>query len=211
MSGNLWIETAIECLKLPITHLSAYNLTIEPKTVLYRQYQQNKFNLPSDRESLKQFEHLIEIAKNREFYLYEISNFAKKGMESKHNSAYWKHVEYIGFGPSAHSFYNNSRTYNINNIKKYLDGINKNTKYYEEETLSKTQLINETLMLSLRTVKGLDLENFERKFGSKELKRIKTRIKPMNKKLYKIQDNFLSLTTKGLFVSDSIISSLFKM
>jgi len=210
MSIDLWKKSLNVCLDLPISHLSAYHLTIEEKTLLHKQYKNREFNLPEDKNSLNQFKKLVKISESRDFYLYEISNLAKLGMESQHNSAYWKHFEYLGFGPSAHSFYENKRSYNISDIKLYVNSLNTSEPFYEEELLTTKELLNESIMLALRTVKGLDLEKFREKFGQTELDEFLSRLKHVRKEHYQIHNQYLSLNLDGLFVSDDIISTLFK-
>src|SRR5690606_10947586 len=104
-----------------------------------------------------QFLELRKILADNSFLQYEVSNFSIPGFESKHNSSYWKGEKYIGFGPSAHSYDGQYRRWNISNNFSYLKGIEEGADYFEEEELSKIDRINETIMISLRTISGINL------------------------------------------------------
>ena len=146
------------------------------------------------------------------FEAYEISNFAKPGFKSKHNTSYWKQQPYIGVGPSAHSYDIKSRQWNISSIQKYISLINKNLPFFEKEELSIYDKYNDYIMVSLRTNDGLDMNTLEAYFGEelKEycLKNIKSFVE--NKKI-EIIDEKLRLTQKGIMISNLIIMELIKV
>jgi len=190
--------------------LSAYHLGIEKGILLYRKYQEGQFHKVSENKSLKQYEILVETAAQSEFCQYEISNFSKAGMQSMHNSSYWTGNEYIGFGPSAHSFFKGKRQFNISNVKKYCELIQTDEVFYETEDLSVTDRINEMIMLSLRTTKGLNLTEFRKEFGEITADSLLKKTLSLNPAHYNINKNNLSLTQSGIFISDSIMAELFE-
>jgi oxygen-independent coproporphyrinogen-3 oxidase len=210
LSNQMWQETLITALNLPIKHLSAYHLGIEKGTLLFKQLKNKKFEIFDENNSFTQFSILIDNCYQHGLEQYEISNFSKTKFKSKHNSSYWNHSEYIGFGPSAHSFYNNTRSYNVSNLLSYIEGITNKTTYFETEILSDADLHNEMIMLSLRTTKGLSIDKFKRNHGIESFTNLIKKTKEFDNKLFKFEDNHLRLTKKGLFVSDNIISSLFQ-
>lgn len=209
LSTKIWRQTLHKTFKLPIKHLSAYHIEIEEYTLMYRQLKENKLQVVNQESSFAQYCDLLEIASSKGINQYETSSFSKLGYRSKHNSSYWKRIEYLGFGPSAHSHYQNKRAFNISKLNLYCEKIMKSEPHYETETLSVTDQINEAIMVSLRTVDGLNINNFERDFGSKQTERIKLVLKTINQSNYKIESGYIKLTNKGLFVSDSIVSTLF--
>ncbi len=206
LTNQIWNNNLIKALSLPVQHLSAYHLGIEKGTLLYKQLQKKQFSITNEEYSFKQYSELIEVSNKMKMYQYEVSNFAKQGFQSKHNSAYWKHIDYLGFGPSAHSFYNNTRANNSSSLLEYLDAKNENT---YSETLNKTDLHNEVIMISLRTTKGIDLRLFKEKFGVASLYLLKKNLSQINPEMYNIDDQYLCLTKEGMFISDSIILDLF--
>jgi len=127
-----WEINIDKAINLNIQHISAYHLTIEPKTLFYKYYQNDKLNLPTENESLDQFKMLIAKTKEKGFLQYEISNFALDGSLSLHNTNYWMGVKYLGLGPSAHSYNLTSRQWNIQNLRGYLDEILKGKIPYEQ-------------------------------------------------------------------------------
>jgi oxygen-independent coproporphyrinogen III oxidase len=144
-------------LDLPVQHISAYCLTIEEKTSLHKWVEQAKLVPSNDEEQSLQFETLIERLAEKGFEQYEISNFALSGHRSKHNSNYWKGISYLGIGPSAHSYDGSTRSWNIAHNQKYMQAIEKGEAYIELEVLTKENRFNETLLIGLRTVEGVDL------------------------------------------------------
>ena len=119
-----WQESIKQAIELRPTHISAYNLTYEEETPLYRALQQGKIEAVDEEENLKQFEILIELLAAAGYRHYEISNFALPGYESRHNSSYWHDIPYLGCGAAAHSYNGESRSWNISDIKTYLEDIN---------------------------------------------------------------------------------------
>ncbi|MFO0321798.1 MAG: radical SAM family heme chaperone HemW [Bacteroidota bacterium] len=211
--GNLanWKRTLDQTIALGVKHISSYNLTIEEKTKLGNDLKEKK-EMPIDNEkSSELFLEMIHRLEKKDFIHYEISNFGKEDFFSKHNSNYWKGIEYIGFGPSAHSFNGVSRQWNIANNNLYIKNISsKNQKYFEKEELTKENQFNEYVLTSLRTIWGIDEVYLKSKFDSEIVKAFETKI---NKYLLTdsiiLKDNKYVLTTEGKLFADKIASELF--
>ena len=191
----------------PVKHLSAYHLTIEPNTFFGREKSENKLSELTDTESEKLFNILREETSNQGFYHYEISNFCKDGWYSKHNTAYWNGKSYLGVGPGAHSYNGKQRFINLPDIHQYI-----HTGYeagISSETLREKDHFNETLMLGLRTRRGIHIEKLRDQYPD-TFKNIEPQLKKW------IQQGFLTWendrvfsTDKGWFVIDGIIEDLF--
>ena len=171
---------------------------------------------PSEDVLAEQYEFAVGLLKKLGQERYEISNFAKPGFESKHNQTYWNRKEYLGFGLSASSFVSKTRKTNTTSLKEYLKTWNKKEvleneikKIVSREKLSKQQEIEEEIMLSLRTKKGLDLKKFEKKFYDLEKEKHSKIEMFLKNDLIEIVNNFLSLTNKGFLVANEIIVQLF--
>jgi oxygen-independent coproporphyrinogen-3 oxidase len=162
-----------------------------------------------EEESSAQFNLLIEKAAAAGFIHYEISNFGKPGYFSIHNTSYWKQVNYLGLGPSAHSFNGYSRQWNIRDLKKYIKAINSGTLLFEKEDLDRKKRFNEYIMTSLRTMWGIDLEYVEKTFDKEGYDYIiNLSGKLVDYGLMKQEKKTLVLTNQGKMISDNIISEL---
>lgn len=187
------------CKECDVKHISAYILKIEKNTPFYKK--KDSLSLFSDDKQADIYEFAVNQLSAYGYTQYEISNFAKFGFESKHNLKYWHDEEYIGLGPSAHSFIDGKRFYFPRNIESF----------YNNETVFESNGGDEDeyIMLSLRLTEGLIFENFEKKFGHKVPSTIISRAKSLQKVgLVTINEKSLSLTVKGFLVSNSIISHL---
>ena len=194
--------------KLP--HLSAYALTVEDKTLLYTLIQKKKLKAPPEDAIVDQFKILIKQTEEWDYIHYEISNFAKKGHYSKHNSLYWTGGHYLGLGPSAHSFNGNSRRWNKAGIKTWLALKEYYSESFEEEILSLEQRYNEYVMTSLRTVWGCDQDLVRNEFGIKYAKHLlKEAADFIHEQKIEQRGNRLFLTNKGKLFADGIASELF--
>ena len=193
-----------------ITHLSAYALTVEPKTILGQRIEKGELQSVSEEETIRHYNILVERTKENDFEHYEISNFAKEGFRSQHNSIYWKDEKYLGLGPSAHSYDGNSRQWNISNLTKYIQLIGNSEDYFEKETLSLEDKFNEYVMTSLRTSWGCDIEKIERDYGKSYahhfLKNIKKYLE--NGEMLK-ENNTYFLSEEGKLFADGIAADLF--
>lgn len=194
-----------------VPHISAYALTAEEKTALAHQIKSGIItNIDTDKQAVH-FEILMQMLLQAGFQHYEISNFAKPGKRSKHNSSYWNGKAYYGFGAGAHCFNgNNIRRWNIANNALYIQSIEKGIVPYEEETLTAVQQMNEMIMISLRTIEGLQADIFTEKFGDKALQALlKKASKYFKEELLVQEENFIRLTKKGKFLADGIAAGLF--
>jgi len=196
-------------LTYPVTHISAYHLTIEKGTPLHRLKEKGKLTETDEETSSSMFMLLISLLKEKGFLHYEISNFALEGYISKHNSAYWKQVPYIGLGPSAHSFDRRSRQWNISDVKEYIRSVNEGNVSFEREELDRLTLFNEYIMTALRTVWGIDLTYVENSYD-KELHDYLVNMsgKYIRYGLMKRERDTLTLTDQGRMISDNIIAEL---
>ena len=149
-------DELLEILKFNPTHLSCYHLTIEDGTYFGHLEKKRKIKRIEDDISQKEFQWISEKLKSENYQHYEISNFALQGKQSFHNSNYWNQSSYIGLGPGAHSFRNSTRRWNISNNRLYIKNIKAGVPYFEQEVLSPYDLVNEKIMLGLRTLNGLD-------------------------------------------------------
>lgn len=205
-----WEENLAQTFSFQIPHISAYCLTVEPKTALAHMVKTGKVKPIDDELAAQHFDILIKQTNQQGYQHYETSNFALKNWESKHNSSYWKGKPYVGIGPAAHSFNGQSRQWNVANNSKYLKAIQQNNLSFELEHLSITDRFNEYIMTSLRTMWGCDLEKIKQDFGEKYAIHLQNNIATYTTNALMIQEkNTLFLTSKGKFVADGIISTLF--
>ena len=169
----------------------------------------------SEEEMIRHYNILVERTKENGFEHYEISNFAKEGCRSQHNSIYWQDVKYLGLGPSAHSYDGNSRQWNISNLTKYIQLVNTDIDadtecYCEKEILSKEDKFNEYVMTSLRTSWGCDIEKMERDYGKSYAHNFLKNIKKYLDSGIMLKDfNTYHLTDEGMLFADGIAADLF--
>jgi len=209
LSRNEWKKSLEKTFTLPVQHLSAYHLTYHEGTPFYSWLKKGTLKELSEPESIRQFEILVETAEKYQFEQYEISNFARDKQYSKHNTAYWLGIPYLGLGPSAHSFNGNSRRWNIAHIERYISAIEKQTEYFQEEILSDNEKYNEFILTRIRTIWGISEEELERNFGAEKRNYFMRNIEKYFKSGLVIKkNNTYNLTVKGLFVSDEIMANL---
>jgi len=205
-----WIKNLTTAFDLPITHLSSYCLTVEPKTKLAKLVSSGELPAVNDESAANHFETLIEMTEAAGIPWYEVSNFAKPGMESKHNSSYWANEHYIGLGPGAHSFNGVKRSWNVSSNTAYIQQIDKNVLPSESEVLTAEEKFNEYLLTVLRTRKGLSFTDLNNRCDSAKINEIKAVLQEKAAQgLATINDDGAVLTTKGLLFADAIASSLF--
>ena len=147
-----------------IHHLSAYALTVEEGSMLRRQIEKGLVTLPNEDVVLEEYKLLQDWCDSSGMVQYEVSNYCHEGYESKHNSRYWDRSCYCGYGASAHSFDGKVRRWNVSDTKQYITALRNGGVFYEEETLSGRDAFNETVMVSLRTRKGLDIKTVENQY-----------------------------------------------
>ena len=204
-----WEHDLESAIALRPDHLSAYNLTYEEGTPLHRALERGDFTELSEEENVEQFQMLITKLKEAGYRHYEISNFALPGRESRHNSSYWNDTPYIGIGAAAHSYNGTSRQWNIADIKEYMEGVESDAPNFEIEELTEEERYNDTILTRLRTAKGLPLawmkERFCEKLYNYLLRSAEKEIALGN---LKKENGSLSLTEKGIFISDAVIREL---
>lgn len=207
---TLWQADLEEALSQDPGHISAYALTVEPKTALGNWTKKGKF-LPADEDFVaNQFEYLQSELEKNNYIQYEVSNFGKEGQFALHNSNYWKGISYLGIGPSAHSFDGKTRGMNPSSNPRYLKQISQGIIPTESETLSLTDALNERILTGLRTIWGVSLEELRMNFGIDLLDSKKSEIADFKKQGWlKSDDKTLSLTKSGLLLADSIAAKLF--
>ncbi|MTK51986.1 radical SAM family heme chaperone HemW [Paludibacter sp.] len=204
-----WQNTISEALALNIQHVSAYHLTYEEGTLLERKRREGHVSPVLEEESIAMYHLLQNALHEKGIEQYEISNFAIPGFYSRHNSSYWKGINYLGIGPSAHSFDGESRQWNIANTLQHITGIEQGTPRFEKEVLSETDKYNELIMISLRTTDGISLERVEQEFGTNAKKELlKQSVRFIKSGIMLLEENHLRLSSEGLFLSDGIITDL---
>ncbi len=211
LTDEQWLQNLETADELNIPHLSCYALTVEPNTALKKMIAQHKKeNVDAEKQST-QFELLMQWAAAKGYEHYEISNFAKPGFRSRHNSSYWQGKPYIGLGPSAHSYNGTSRQWNISNNTLYIESINKNIVPFEKEELSSTQKINEYIMTALRTQEGIELQHLNQLSDEKiTTDIINEAAKFIQQHLMERKEESLILTAKGKLFADGIAADLFR-
>lgn len=205
-----WRQEVETALTLPIQHLSCYALTSEENSILYKQIKNQKHDPVDDEQAARQYGILLEMLKDTPIQHYEVSNFARAGYESKHNSAYWNHTPYLGLGPAAHSFNGNSRQWNAANLRQYCRDIRSGEFFEGAEDLEEKDIYNEQILLGLRTRTGLSLKTIAERYGkarANDLLQYFEHHVP-NSRYEKIGDT-LRLTPEGLWFADGIAEDAF--
>jgi oxygen-independent coproporphyrinogen-3 oxidase len=196
------IEKALACSP---EHISAYGLTIESKTVFGNWAAKKKLIEVDEKTNARQYELLINKLTGNGYVHYEISNFCKSDLYSKHNSSYWKQEQYLGIGPSAHSYDKASRQFNVSNNSKYIKAINNGEVPFDKEVLTRENKINEYIFTTLRTIWGCDLEKLKTDYHFDLLNKFEGYFSGLSQKeLIVIDKNILRLTTKGKLLADQI-------
>jgi oxygen-independent coproporphyrinogen-3 oxidase len=210
LSERDWLDNVRKTVDLQVQHISAYSLTIEPKTAFGHQLEKQELKPVDDQTSGNNFMTLVHELSRSGFEQYEVSNFCLPGMQSKHNSAYWLGKKYLGIGPSAHSFNGTTRQWNVANNPRYAKGWMTGNPEFEIETLDDRTRLNEYLMTSLRTAWGIDLNYIQTSFGvdlwKMEIDFLQQQIQD---DLMMKEGSKLKLTTTGLLQADRIASELF--
>ena len=210
MDNNRWKENIKIALDFGIPHISAYALTVESKTALEKFIVKGKIPPINEEQSYEQFFILKEILEKEQFIHYELSNFGKEGFFSKNNTAYWEQKNYMGIGPSAHSYNGRERRWNISNNIKYIQSINQNILPSQKEILSLTNKYNELIMTGLRTRKGVSLTQVKETIGEKYfLYLMKESSKYIKNNTLILENKFIKISKNSLFLSDGVSSDLF--
>ena len=202
-----WKNDILEAIRLGVEHISAYSLMYEEGTALYRLLAQGKIAEIDEETSRQMYETLITTLTQAGYEHYEISNFARLGYRSRHNSSYWHEIPYIGLGAAAHSYNKSTRTWNVDDINEYIAQINLGKRPYEGEKLDLTTRYNDLITTALRTSDGIDLAHMQQEFGNPLAQQLLNEAqKHIDRGLMKIKDGKLSLTRKGLYISDDVMS-----
>ncbi len=207
---EIWKQNVHKAIDLQVPHISSYALTVEPKTALQHWVDTYKIAPPKEQFQNEAFHYLSETLQKHGFIHYEISNFAKAGFHSKHNTAYWQYQPYLGIGPSAHSYNGHlERSWNIANNTHYIKAISENQLPLEREQLSEYDRFNELIMIGLRTVFGVDyskIKTFPEDITTPFYKK-------MNEKLelgiLELKDERLKIPYEHWFMADGIAADLF--
>lgn len=199
-----------EVIKLAPEHISAYSLKVEEETPLFNLIKEKTLVLPKEEMDREMYQQLIRLLEKNNYHLYEISNFSKKGYESKHNMAYWKRQEYFGFGLAAHGYLKNKRYGNTENFDDYFQMLSKNNRpIISEESLNKEDALFEEIMLGLRLKKGINLKKLNKNYAIDFLNSKRETIQfLLDEELITINKESLKLTIKGMDLSNQVIAQL---
>ena len=204
-----WTSDIDKALELDVEHISAYSLMYEDGTQLTDMLEQGKIKEIDDETSLAMYKVLVSRLISNGYEHYEISNFARKGYRSRHNSSYWQQTKYIGLGAAAHSFDIKSRQWNISDIRKYILGIGKGIIPMEREILDADTTYNDIITTALRTKEGINLNKITTQLGNTYRKYlINNAKKHILGNTLELSGNNLRLTYKGIYLSDMIMSDL---
>lgn len=208
-SLSQWKEDISAALALNVEHISAYSLMYEEDTPLWKMLDTGKVKEIDEELSLAMFKELVRQLTDAGYEHYEISNFARPGYRSRHNSSYWHQVPYIGLGAAAHSFDLNSRQWNVADLKLYIEEINNGIIPMEREELDNDTTFNDIITTALRTSDGIDLNALETRLGKRYRNTlISAAGKHLEQGLLEIRHDRLRLTSEGIFISDMVMSDL---
>ncbi len=211
-SNEVWQRNLMQAFALPINHLSCYHLIVEEGTPLSRSVRRGDVIPVSEEVSVVQFHALRELAKQNGFIHYEISNFAKEGCFSRHNSSYWNGKPYLGLGPSAHSYSGTTRDWNPRSIAQWASAVEEGLVATQGEVLTPKDQLNDLLLTSLRTIWGLNLGLVSEQFGDKVAQKIiKNAQKYIEHGVITQSHNVLSIAPQHFFISDGIISDFLEV
>lgn len=210
MSLQTYLNSLEKVIQLDVQHISAYSLTIAEGTLFYKLKKENKLKEIDEEELLVQFNSTIDILSVNGFNHYEISNYAKEGYKSRHNSSYWEDVNYLGIGPSAHSYNGISRQWNISSTRKYCGLVERNELFFEVEYLTRKDKFNEYIITGLRTSKGVSIKFVKENFGGEiVLHFVKEVFSLLKQELIHPYDDRVVLTRRGILISDFILQQLY--
>jgi oxygen-independent coproporphyrinogen-3 oxidase len=210
MTPARWKENLKQALAIDAPHLSAYHLTIEPRTVFDRRQAKGETFAVPEEDSAEQFNILLDTMENAGYEHYEISNFARSGFRSRHNTAYWQQRPYVGIGPAAHSFDGQSRQWNIGNNSAYIAALEGDSAWFEREELTPAEQYNDYILVSLRTAWGVDAGYIHAHFGNVFANEfLRQSAAYLQNGFLRKQADVFTLTRKGKMIADRIASDLF--
>lgn len=204
-----WHNDVCEALKLNVEHISAYSLMFEEGTPLFRMLEEGQIKEVDEELSLGMYEDLINTLTDNGYEHYEISNFARPGKYSRHNSAYWEDIPYLGIGAAAHSYNRTTRQWNVSDVKKYISDINNDVVPFESEEIDLFTAYNDAITTMLRMNNGIDLIKFKERFGTELYDYLLRNARNSIAAGHLInEDNHLHLTRSGIFISNDVMSDL---
>ncbi len=206
-SPKKWRSHLRQALAKTPNHISAYSLTIEPATSFFKLQERGRLHLPADDIQLEMFQDTIDTLQSAGYEQYEISNYAQPGFKSRHNLNYWDNGEYLGLGAGASSYINGERCKNTNLPARYIREVQSEGSAVEStEKLDLLHAMGETIMLGLRHIKGIAIEDFENRFQVSFKAVYGKAIDPLLKEeLITFNNNRMALSRKGLYIADSVI------
>lgn len=200
-----WTKDIDEALDLQVEHISAYSLMYEEGTVLRQLLRKKKIREIDEELSLAMYQTLVDRLKAAGYEHYEISNFAKFGFRSRHNSSYWRAIPYLGIGASAHSYDIGSRQWNVADLGQYATAVERGEIPCKYESLDEDTRYNDLVVTALRTSEGIALSRLKPKYRNYLMAQAE---KQIARNLIEIQGDYLRLTSQGLYISDAIMSNL---
>lgn len=210
MSLERWEKNLQKALSYSLAHISAYALTVEPKTALHKFISLGKIPSLDEEMAYSHFMKMVALLEKMGYEHYELSNFGKKNYHSRNNSAYWFGKKYMGIGPSAHSYNGSERSWNISNNLLYIKQMERGVRPFDKEILTSKNRYNELVMMGLRTAKGISLEAVEKDCGALYGQYLtKNAQKYVTNGLLKWEGGHLKATSEGKFLTDGIASDLF--
>jgi len=210
LNHDLWKNDLKQALSYDPGHISSYCLTVEPKTTLGNWSKKGKFNEASEEFAAEQFEWLQEQTEKAGYIQYEISNFGKENQFAIHNTNYWNGVPYLGIGPGAHSFDGQNRGFNPSNNSNYIKKHRLGILSFQKEVLEQSEVVNEYILTSLRTIWGTDVKKINKEYFPNYLQEKQLEIIRLEKEgLLIIKNDHVILTKKGKLLADSVAASIF--
>ncbi len=210
LTAEGWDANLKQAFSLGVPHISAYALTVEPRTALEVMIRKGMASEPKDESLARQFGMLMQHMEAHGYLQYEISNFCLPEFESRHNSSYWSGDTYLGLGPSAHSFNGTERRWNVNNLSEWITKTKAGKPCFESETLTMVQRHNEYVMTSLRTLKGCDLQRLAKLAGKEAAAEFAKRTRRyINSGNLVMENDIYRLTPQGKLFADGISADLF--
>jgi oxygen-independent coproporphyrinogen-3 oxidase len=209
LSTAHWEQQLKQISDFPVEHLSAYALTVEPKTALAKMLSKGNGKPLDDALTAEQFLLTSSILESFGYEHYELSNYARNQQYAKHNTAYWQNKPYLGVGPSAHSYFQHQRSWNIANNAMYIKNMEAGKPFSESENLTLKDRYNEYLMTGLRTQWGVNLPTIAQQFGKEYASHLKQSLTEINPTFYSQTDNQIQLTKQGWLWCDAILEQMF--
>lgn len=207
MPFEQWQHNLQQVFSMEVEHVSAYHLTYHQGTSLWDDLKKGKIHEIDEKESVEQFNELVKTAREHGYVHYEISNFARDGFYSRHNTSYWNQTEYLGLGPSAHSYDKASRQWNVASLTHYLLALSERKIPFEREVLDLKDRFNDYIITALRTMWGIDLDIVKNDFGNEYLGHVQKMAERYQKTgQLELSEHKVKLTGEGWFVSDAIMS-----